>query len=188
MASTAANPCIAAGYPCFTPNSKDVGASSLVHTCGPVGDLFSCQDLGPQCAYDFSLYVCNFVKCPGGSFDSCNVICLADDASYQDACTASCTRACGAGPPSPPAPPPSPTPPTPPPPPPIPPPTPGCTNKLYDQCGGNDWKGPFCCPPGSKCVPSPWAWPNTTATQINPRPKPSHTFAQSRPAAIQVHR
>jgi len=31
----------------------------------------------------------------------------------------------------------------------------GCPNKLYNQCGGNDWKGDTCCDEGS-CQGSVW--------------------------------
>ena len=64
LMATAQNPCIAAGYPCFTPNPKDVGASSLLHTCGPVPDLFSCMDLGDACHFDYSMYTCALPLCP----------------------------------------------------------------------------------------------------------------------------
>jgi len=152
------NVCADAGYPCFTPNPKDSGMSSLIHTCGPVPDMFSCSDLGSECYYDFSLYTCEPVKCPKGSFDGCNAICLADDAAYQDDCTNNCQRACSgpappSPPPSPPSPPPVPSPPAPPPSPPSPPPA-GCANKAYGQCGGQGWTGPTCCPTGSTCSAS----------------------------------
>ena len=103
------NVCQKEGYPCFTPNPKDVNASSLLATCGPVyGGIFSCQDLqaeGRKCFYNYPMYTCDQghdpphdhesgEECLQGSFDDCNSLCLKLDKTYKLPCTNFCKRAC----------------------------------------------------------------------------------------------
>jgi len=157
---TTGNPCD--GYPCFTPNTKDVGASSLRATCGPVPGYFDCLDLDQNsCFYNFTMYTCDQTSCLQGNFVKCNSLCLELDVDYKHACTEFCRRACPGGPPDPPSPPPPP--PSPPSHPPPPPPS-GCANKLYDQCGGQGFKGPTCCPSGSTCKAQSQYYSQCTST------------------------
>eukprot|EP00966_Prymnesium_polylepis_P319565 7376015-Prymnesium_polylepis.1 len=107
VAAQGDNVCQQAGYPCFTPNAKDVNASSQLHTCGPVYDgLFGCQDLqiaGYKCFYNFTMYTCDQghdpvhdgdsgEECTQGSFDSCNSLCTQLDSPYVLTCTNFCKR------------------------------------------------------------------------------------------------